>query len=172
MRIWALIGIAPNPPPTPWPPLLHPSRRQREPAQLPGAVPRPQQQPGAVGGRHCGALPPGPGVAGKPGSPPAEVRGVWGSAQPGGWWAREDVQWPACSHGCGWQGRGVLSHTRHPALSSCVPASAPFARPQSSQVQLFVVRNINGELKPFNVRAVTTGEAELPTHNTELAIGM
>lgn len=39
-------------------------------------------------------------------------------------------------------------------------------------MQLFVVRNINGELKPFNVRAVTTGEGELPTHNTEMAIAM
>lgn len=43
---------------------------------------------------------------------------------------------------------------------------------QSSQVQLFVVRNINGQLKPFNVRATTTGEGELPTPNTEQAIAM
>lgn len=39
-------------------------------------------------------------------------------------------------------------------------------------MQLFVVRNINGQLQPFNVRAVTTGEAELPTPNTEMAIAM
>jgi hypothetical protein len=39
-------------------------------------------------------------------------------------------------------------------------------------VQLWVVKLHNGELRPFHVRATTTGGGALPTEHTEQAIAM
>jgi hypothetical protein len=44
------------------------------------------------------------------------------------------------------------------------------ASPQSSQVQLWVVRLHNGGLRPFSIRAATTGAGALPSSNTEQAL--
>ena len=147
--------------------------RQREPAQLPGAVPAGRQRAGALGGRHRGAVRPGPGVGGA----------LAGLRSPGpcgcpGWLLRR------CSWG---RGRRHPFCCRPPASAPSQPPSQPPTTPcshprppptpwpssrQSSRIQLWVVRSHHGELRPFNVRATTTGVGELPSDNTEQAIAM
>lgn len=57
------------------------------------------------------------------------------------------------------------------ALTSPPPRRAT-PRPQSSQVQLWVVKVHGGDLKPYNVRAATTGAGALPSQQTEQALAM
>ncbi|KAL4859895.1 putative dolichyl-diphosphooligosaccharide--protein glycosyltransferase subunit 3B [Chlorella vulgaris] len=69
-----------------------------------------------------------------------------------------------------WWAHGVNCLAWLPALAFNPPPV--LLRMQSSKVQLWVVKMLNGELQPFELRSATTGGGMLPSASTEQALVM